>query len=56
MDASQREVMDRRMIGRMPAVMKTMDCWEILEENNGVRESSGKDLCLVGETIPEIRD
>ena len=56
LDASQREVMDRRMIGRMPAVMKTMDCWDILEDNNGVMGSSGKDLCLVGETVPEIRD
>ena len=56
LDASQREFMDRRMIGRMPAVMKTVDCWEILEDNNGVMGSSGKDLYLAGETVPEIRD
>ncbi|RVW31855.1 hypothetical protein CK203_099022 [Vitis vinifera] len=56
LDASQREFMDQRMIGRMPAVMKTVDCWEILEDNNGVMGSSGKDLCLAGESVPKIRD
>ena len=56
LDASQRDFMDRRMIGRMPIVMKTVDCRETSDDNNGVMGSSGKDLCLVGETVPEIRD
>ncbi|RVW91418.1 hypothetical protein CK203_038567 [Vitis vinifera] len=40
---------DRRMIGRMPVVMKTVDCREILDDNNGVMGSNGKELCLVGD-------
>ena len=56
LDASQREVMDRRMIERTPATMKSMDCWEMMEDNNGVMGASGQDLYLVGEMDPEIRD
>ncbi|RVW88361.1 hypothetical protein CK203_040920 [Vitis vinifera] len=56
LDASQREVMDRRMIERTPAAMKSMDCWEMMEDNNGMMGASGQDLYLVGEMDPEIRD
>ncbi|RVW16447.1 Transposon TX1 uncharacterized 149 kDa protein [Vitis vinifera] len=56
LDASQREVLDRRMIERTPATMKFMDRWEMVEDNNGVMGASGQDLCLVGEMDPEIRD
>ena len=56
LDASQREFMDRRMIGRMSSVKKTVDREELLEDNNGEMGSSGKELCLAGESVPEIRD
>ena len=56
LDASQREFLDRRMIGRMSSALKTVDRWELLEDNNGAMETSGKELCLAGESVPEIRD
>ena len=56
LDASQREFLDRRMIGRMSSTLKTVDRWELLEDNNGAMETSGKELCLAGESVPEVRD
>ena len=44
------------MIGRMSSALKTVDRWELLEDNNGAMETSGKELCLAGESVPEVRD
>ena len=56
LDASQRVILDRRMGERTFAAMKPMDRWEMGEDNNGALGACGQDLCLVGETVPEIRD
>ena len=56
LDASQRVIMDRRMVERTPAAMKSMDRWEMMEDNNGAMGASGQDLCLGGETDPELSD
>ena len=44
------------MIGRMSSALKTVDRWELLEDNNGAMETNGKELCLAGESVPEVRD
>ncbi|RVX00660.1 hypothetical protein CK203_030411 [Vitis vinifera] len=51
-----RVILDRRMGERTFAAMKPMDRWEMGEDNNGALGACGQDLCLVGETVPEIRD
>ncbi|RVW17300.1 hypothetical protein CK203_069209 [Vitis vinifera] len=56
LDASQRVILDRRMGERTFAAMKPMDRWEMGEDNNSALGACGQDLCLVGETVPEIRD
>eukprot|EP00261_Vitis_vinifera_P034413 XP_019075656.1 PREDICTED: uncharacterized protein LOC109122665 [Vitis vinifera] len=49
-------MLDRRRGERTFAAMKPMDRWEMGEDNNGALGACGQDLCLVGETVPEIRD
>ena len=44
------------MIGRMSSALKTVNRWELLEDNNGTMGTSGKELCLAGESVPEFRD
>ena len=43
------------MIGRVFSALETVNRWELLEDNNGAMGASGKELCLAGESAPEVR-